>query len=81
VGRPITAITSKQSELARLVSEHQCGSVIEQGDGRALARELKRMKDDPELCSAMGARARAMLDAQFSRSQAINAWLQTLRKT
>jgi colanic acid biosynthesis glycosyl transferase WcaI len=79
VGRPIVAITSRQSELAKLVSQYQCGLVIEQGDGKTLALELKRLKAAPKVCSAMGAHARAMLTARFTRAQAINAWAQTLR--
>ena len=78
VGRPIIAITSTQSELARLVSQYQCGLVINQGNGRALALELKRLKEAPEVCSAMGANARAMLSDRFTRAQAINDWAQTL---
>jgi len=79
VGRPIVAITSMQSELAKLVSQYQCGLVVDQGDGKTLALELKRLKAAPEVCSAMGERARAMLKARFSRARAINAWTQTLR--
>jgi colanic acid biosynthesis glycosyl transferase WcaI len=79
VGRAIIAITSTQSELAKLVSQHQCGLVIEQGDGESLALELKRLRDAPEVCSAMGARARDMLSTRFTRAQAINAWTHTLK--
>jgi glycosyltransferase involved in cell wall biosynthesis len=80
VGRPIIAITSRQSELAKLVSEHQCGLAIEQGDGASLAFELKRLQAAPDICSAMGTRARAMLTARFTRVQAINAWTRVLRE-
>lgn len=79
VGRGIIAITSRQSELANLVSEYRCGLVIEQGDGKTLAFELKRLRHAPELCSAMGAHARAMLNARFTRAQAIKTWMQTLK--
>jgi glycosyltransferase involved in cell wall biosynthesis len=79
VGRPIVAITSRQSELAKLVSQYQCGLVIDQGDGKTLALELKRLKAAPKVCSAMGAHARAMLSARFTRAHAINTWAQTLR--
>jgi colanic acid biosynthesis glycosyl transferase WcaI len=78
VGRPIIAITSSQSEIAKLVSQYQCGLVVEQGDGKSLALELKRLQAAPELCSAMGAHAQAMLKASFTRAQAIDAWAQTL---
>jgi glycosyltransferase involved in cell wall biosynthesis len=81
VGRAIIAIASRQSELAKLVSQYQCGLVIEQGDGKTLALELKRLRAAPEVCSAMGARARAMLSARFTRAHAINSWAKTLRGT
>src|SRR5262245_12999382 len=79
VGRPIIAITSRQSEIAKLVSQYDCGLVIEQGDGNTLALELKRLQAAPELCSAMGAHARAMLKARFTKAQAIDAWAQALK--
>jgi glycosyltransferase involved in cell wall biosynthesis len=79
-GRPIIAITSRESELAKLVLEYQCGLAIEQGDGKSLALELQRLTAAPDICSAMGAHARAMLMARFTRAQAINAWGQALRK-
>jgi glycosyltransferase involved in cell wall biosynthesis len=81
VGRPIIAITSRRSELAKLVTHYQCGLVVEQGDGKTLALELKGLKAAPEVCSAMGQGARAMLNARFTRAHAINTWAQTLRGT
>jgi glycosyltransferase involved in cell wall biosynthesis len=80
VGRPIIAITSTQSELAKLVAQYQCGLVVEQRDAKTLALELKRLRAAPEVCSAMGAHARAMLNARFTRAHAIDAWARTLRK-
>jgi glycosyltransferase involved in cell wall biosynthesis len=79
-GRPIIAITSRESELAKLVLEYQCGLAIEQGDGKNLAYELKRLRAAPDMCSAMGTQARAMLMARFTRAQAINAWGQAIRE-
>lgn len=80
VGRAIIAIASRNSELARLVSQHDCGVVIEQGDGHTLALELKRMRDAPDICSAMGARARTMLSSRFTKAEAINHWKETLKE-
>ena len=80
VGRPIIAITSKNSELARLVSHYDCGAVIEQGDGYGLALELKRLRDAPDACSAMGARAQMMLNSRFTKAEAIRRWKETLRE-
>jgi glycosyltransferase involved in cell wall biosynthesis len=76
VGRGVIAITSSQSELAKLVSGYQCGVVIEQADRKAPALTLRRLRDAPEFCSAMGAQARALLIARFTRAQAIESWMQ-----
>ena len=73
VGRAIIAITSRESELAKLVSQHDCGVVIEQGDGHTLALELKRLRDAPHIATAMGERAR-MLSSRFTKAAAINGW-------
>jgi glycosyltransferase involved in cell wall biosynthesis len=74
-GRPIIAITTKDGEIARLVEQYACGVVIEPGQGDALAETLMRLSADAEETAAMGRRARAMLDAQFTRRRAFEQWL------
>jgi glycosyltransferase involved in cell wall biosynthesis len=73
-GRPVIAITAPDGEIARLVRAHDCGFVVAPGDGPALADTLTRAAADPERLAAMGTRARAMLDAQFSRRAALEKW-------
>lgn len=73
-GRPIIAIAAADGDLARLVGEHRCGLVVAPGDATALADGLRRLAADPHQTRAMGARARAMLEAQFTRRQALERW-------
>jgi colanic acid biosynthesis glycosyl transferase WcaI len=73
-GRPTIAITARDGEIARLVLEHNCGLVIEPGQADALADAIARLSTDPQSLAAMGARARAMLDANFTRRQALERW-------
>lgn len=73
-GKPIVVIGAAGGELARLVDEHRCGLVVEPGDAAALAAALRRMSSDPGIVADMGARARKMLDAHFSRGQAFARW-------
>jgi glycosyltransferase involved in cell wall biosynthesis len=77
-GRPIIAITAKDGEIARLVEEHACGLVIEPGNAGALADALLALSSDTPRLSAMGGRARAMLDAHFTRRQAFERWVQVI---
>ena len=73
-GRPMIAITAKDGEVARLIQQHECGLVIEPGNADALAETLVRLSTDAERRAAMGGRARAMLEAHFTRRQAMERW-------
>jgi colanic acid biosynthesis glycosyl transferase WcaI len=73
-GRPVIAITAKDGEIARLIQRYACGLVIEPGRGDALAEALLRLSADTERTAGMGQRARAMLDAEFTRSRAFERW-------
>jgi len=77
-GRPIIAITARDGEIARLVQQHRCGLVIEPGQVDALAAALVRLSTDPSSLATMGTRARIMLDAHFTRRQAIDRWRNVL---
>jgi glycosyltransferase involved in cell wall biosynthesis len=39
-----------------------------------LAEAIVRLSTDPQLLAVMGARARAMLDENFTRRQALERW-------
>jgi colanic acid biosynthesis glycosyl transferase WcaI len=73
-GRPIITIADADGDLARLVREHHCGLVVAPGDATALADGLRRLAADPNELRAMGIRARAMLEARFTRRQAFERW-------
>jgi colanic acid biosynthesis glycosyl transferase WcaI len=73
-GRPLVFIGAKDGELARLIEGHRCGLVIEPCNGAALVSALRLLSGDGRACADMGARARAMLDANFSRQEALERW-------
>ena len=73
-GRPMIAITAKDGEVARLIEQHECGFVIEPGNVDALVKALVALSTDAEGRAALGGRARAMLEAHFTRQQAIERW-------
>jgi colanic acid biosynthesis glycosyl transferase WcaI len=56
------------------VRAHECGLVVEPGDGPALAKALTDIAADPPRVAEMGKRARAMLDANFARAHALARW-------
>jgi glycosyltransferase involved in cell wall biosynthesis len=73
-GRPMIAIAAPDGEIARLVRDNECGFVVAPGAGEELAATLRRAIDDREGLGAMGRRARALLDARFTRSHALEKW-------
>jgi glycosyltransferase involved in cell wall biosynthesis len=73
-GRPIIVIADKNGEIARLVEEHGCGVVVAPGDVEALVEALQQLASAPAKASEMGRRARSMLDAHFTRQEALKRW-------
>jgi colanic acid biosynthesis glycosyl transferase WcaI len=73
-GKPIIVIGDKDGELGRLVRQRGCGIIIAPGDAAALVDALQRLANAPQTVSEMGARARQMLDASFSRQQGFKRW-------
>ena len=74
VGRPVISITAADGEIAQLVRKHNCGIVVEPGNGQRLAEELMLLSKNPTRAAEMGGRARAMLEACFTRRRALAHW-------
>jgi glycosyltransferase involved in cell wall biosynthesis len=73
-GRPIIAVAASDGEIAGLVRRHDCGIVVEPGEGELLADALRCLGTDTGRLAEMGHRARAMLDAHFTRRRAFKCW-------
>jgi glycosyltransferase involved in cell wall biosynthesis len=73
-GRPVLAITARDGEIALLVRKYNCGIVVEPGNANGLAEALVQLSGDTERTAAMGARARAMLEAHFTRQRSLEHW-------
>jgi glycosyltransferase involved in cell wall biosynthesis len=71
-------VTSPDGEIAKLVRASGCGQVVAPGDAEKLSATIIAMADDRAGAEAMGMRARAMLDARFSREDAITRWIGVL---
>ncbi len=63
-----------EGELARLVTQHDCGVVIPAGDSEALVQVIRKLRDSPEEVRAMGARARAAYEREWDAPIALARW-------
>jgi colanic acid biosynthesis glycosyl transferase WcaI len=73
-GRPLLFAGSEQSDVARIVTRHECGFVVGPNDGEALAATILRMRDNPGEAAAMGARAREAAVNLYDRRIATHHW-------
>ena len=66
--RPFIAAIDPMSDLADVIRELQCGSVVAPDDLDGLEREIRRLHANPELRAAMGQRGREAAESRFSKS-------------
>jgi colanic acid biosynthesis glycosyl transferase WcaI len=76
--KPIVVIGDPNGELARLVRLNNCGFAVAPGDSDTLAATLRQLLNAPQTVLEMGARARQMLDAHFTRKQGLARWRRLL---
>jgi colanic acid biosynthesis glycosyl transferase WcaI len=77
-GRPVVFVGDPGSDLAKLVREQRCGVVVAVGDSEGLAAELRALRDDPGRLESMGARARELALARYTKEHAVAEWLALL---
>lgn len=67
VARPALFVGPAESEVAQTIVRHDCGRVLRNGDGEGLAGAIVELAEAPAERKATGDRARAALEAHYSR--------------
>jgi len=78
--RPTLYIGSPKSELARVLTEYDCGRVFQAGDVEGLVATIRAWRDDPSTAQAMGQRARQALSRAYARHLACEQWRELLEE-
>ena len=78
-GRPIIAICAKDGEISAMVEQYQCGVIVEPGNADALVNSILQLSKDTALRTKMGRQVRSMLEAHFTRRQALELWRSLLQ--
>jgi glycosyltransferase involved in cell wall biosynthesis len=76
-GRPALFLGPEGSEAARVVEEHDCGTVLPSVGGAGLADAIRVWYDHPEKLKAASRRARQAVDN--ARAEAVQAFDRLLR--
>jgi glycosyltransferase involved in cell wall biosynthesis len=72
--RPTMFVGHPTSELARVLTEHDAGVVVRQGDVDGLCSAITRLRDDVALRERMGHNARKALASAFNRESSCEQW-------
>jgi glycosyltransferase involved in cell wall biosynthesis len=74
VARPVIFIGARDGELARLITAHDLGFIVEPGDESGLAAAIRALAADRERARAMGERGRALYASRFAPPIALAEW-------
>lgn len=80
VGRPVLFVGARDGELARLIGEHRCGTVVEAGDVEGLTDAIRELAGDRDEAAAMGRRGRELYLSRFAPHHAFAAWERVLEE-
>lgn len=78
VGKPVLYIGPPQTEIARHIREARLGAAFDREDASAMAAEIKRWQQDPELVARMSHNAASALPQQGGLASAATLWQELL---
>jgi colanic acid biosynthesis glycosyl transferase WcaI len=78
VARPVLYIGARDGELARIIKAHDCGFVIEPGNGEELARRIRELAGDRNQARTIGLRGRRLYEERFAPNIAFASWERVL---
>lgn len=73
-GRPTLFIGDPRGSVATVIDAQGCGIIAAIGDPERLARVIAALAAAPEHVAAMGAKARAVLEADYAYDRALASW-------
>ena len=79
-GRPILAVTDKNSDLARLVRASSCGIVVSPGSAGALAEMIMRAYQNQQEWRNMGMNGREHVVRHYARETITDQYHELIRK-
>lgn len=79
-GRPIAAICPNSCYLKQIITDANCGAVVENGDSRSLAKFIHQLSQNSQLTKSLGFAARQYLQSNFTPELISQQYLNILAK-
>jgi len=73
-GKPVVAIGDKDSELGFVIQEEKVGWIVPAGNVTAFVDAVLEAEDKPERLTAMGKRARLLVEKEYSREHVVGLY-------
>jgi colanic acid biosynthesis glycosyl transferase WcaI len=73
-GRPVIYVGDPDGEIPRILARHDIGITVRPGDVEGLVAALLELRANPQKRLAMGARARALFEAEYDKPIALAKW-------
>lgn len=78
-GRGVLLISEKNSDLAELMKEYDCGIIIKPGDRRTLANTISSLAQQPNRVSQMGKNALKLYLEKFGKDKSIDSYASLIK--
>jgi glycosyltransferase involved in cell wall biosynthesis len=79
-GKPIIALIGKNSEISKVISECNCGFVIDSYNPEDLANAINRLATDKKLLEQMGLNARTCFVESYTKNHAIDKYQRIVKE-
>lgn len=80
VGRPLLAIMSEETDIAKDINDNQIGFVIEQGDSKKMVQAIKQLNEDRQLVSEMSSRCRWVYEQKYTNKICIDKYIKMIKQ-
>ena len=80
-GRPLAVVCSPYSSLRQIITEAECGSAFDHGDGQGLAEFIRLLQNNQTLAEQMGKAGREYLQSHFTPPIICQQYLEILLQT
>lgn len=79
-GVPVIAVMSASSEIARVLTEEECGVVISHGDAEGLANAILSFYNNSQKLESMGKNARRAIDTKYNLRTAAKLYMDIIEE-